>query len=647
MKQSSLRRTLLPLVTGVLLVCCLFGLCYRYDNKYTTLTPQGTNGALVLDGEALQSTPVVFLVRGWIAYTGLYTPEELKVEPFLRGREVYIGQYAGFEAFNTDKDPHGSVTMLLHITLPREAAQYTLELPEIYSAYRLYINGSLMYQLGNPEPNDYRVKTGNAAVSFSASGSVEIVLAISDFSHVYSGLVYPPAFGVPEAVDRLLASRLVIRTGVCALALFLGVFFLILELVLRRNAKGNADGRQGLLYGVMCLCFLGYTCYPVLKTLFFGGLWWYTVETFCHSAMLFTVALLQTRLCRLEGRVIKLFFFFAGTVTLCTLFTPLLAQSGLSILLSYSRAVRLYFIICAFYLTLTTLYAVKHVHPGGRIMLCAVAVFDVALVMDRLLPDYEPIRTGWFAEWAGFVLVLFTGVVIGQEIAREYRRRAALENNLYGMRQMMAAQEAYYPMVAEQAEQARAARHDMRHHLAAVNDMAKSREYEALQAYLSEYSAVMEPTPTFFCQHKSLNMLFSRYTALAATQGTRLTIRARLPALLPLSDTELFALLSNLLENGMWAVTRLPEEYRWSELSIQEQAGSLVIVADNSFDGQVDWRGGRLYSRKEPGREGIGTATVGRITRSQNGTFNFRWRDDGAVHIFSAEVIIPMLKEET
>ena len=39
--------------------------------------------------------------------------------------------------------PHGCGTYALTLDLPETPAQYGLELPEIYSAYRLYLNGNL------------------------------------------------------------------------------------------------------------------------------------------------------------------------------------------------------------------------------------------------------------------------------------------------------------------------------------------------------------------------------------------------------------------------------------------------------------------------------------------------------------------------
>lgn len=48
-------------------------------------------------------------------------------------------------------------------------------------------------------------------VTFTAKDRIEIVVEAEDDSHFYSGMVYPPAFGVPELVSRTSELRLLIH----------------------------------------------------------------------------------------------------------------------------------------------------------------------------------------------------------------------------------------------------------------------------------------------------------------------------------------------------------------------------------------------------------------------------------------------------
>ena len=61
-----------------------------------------------------------------------------------------IGQYGGFELGDINQNAHGQATYRLRI-FDEPHQVMTLQIPEIYSAYKLYINGQLYYQSGEVE----------------------------------------------------------------------------------------------------------------------------------------------------------------------------------------------------------------------------------------------------------------------------------------------------------------------------------------------------------------------------------------------------------------------------------------------------------------------------------------------------------------
>ena len=147
--------------------------------------------------------------------------------------------------------------------MPDPARAYALYLPEIFSAYRLYINGHLLAAMGETMPDGYRPETGNRVVNFEAGGCVDLLLAVSDYSHLYSGIVYPPAFGNPDALSFLLNTQLVLRCLLCFVVLAVG----LLSLMIGLTWGGNLPSR---LFGLLCLLFIGYVGYPIWKTLTAG-----------------------------------------------------------------------------------------------------------------------------------------------------------------------------------------------------------------------------------------------------------------------------------------------------------------------------------------------------------------------------------------
>ena len=131
---------------------------------------------------------------------------------------------------------------MLTLLLPETERIYALELPEIYSAYRLYVNDTLVAQMGDPDEETYTPRTKIETVTFQASGRVTLLLAVRDASHYYSGLVYPPAFGLPGGVTllrglslSLQVSALILSLVCAAMAFFAGYRLQRQDAKLRRS----------------------------------------------------------------------------------------------------------------------------------------------------------------------------------------------------------------------------------------------------------------------------------------------------------------------------------------------------------------------------------------------------------------------------
>jgi len=626
---------LLFMAGAVIFSLALFWACYNLDNKYTAGGPQPERGVLVLSEAQLEKYPVVFLVHGWeIHRDRLLAPEDFSLSAggVSPDEFVFIGQYGGFEGSNPKRSPHGSATYRLSIDIPSEPAAYTLELPEIYSAYTLYINGVKAQQFGEPNPAHYRPETGMTSVSFLAQNSVEIIVAVSDFSHTYSGMVYPPAFGLSHAVSTMLDTRLAVRAAVSALALALAVFFLALGFLMRND-------RTLLLFGALCLCFVGFVCYPLVKSMLSVGMWWYGFENLCFCALLLLVMLLQRVISGDKSRLSLVFIGFALVVCACSLLRFALPAGNLSLMTAYSLLIGLYKWAAAFFLTVSLIRSAGRNTRYGLTMLAGVVVFDVGLVLDRLLPLFEPIRFGWFAEISGFALVVVLGVVVGQEALRHYQNKLVLEGKVAGIENLLEMQRAYYPVLMESVEQARHARHDLRHHIGVIQGLLAAGKQNELAAYVQDYAAELSRlTPLTFCENDIADVILRQFATLAEQEGIRYEVDAALPASLPLDNADLCTILSNLLENAVEANAYVAGD-KSIRVTIKQVKSSLIMLVDNSFDGSVRKRGSMFLSRKQHNREGLGLASIQSVVTQLGGSASFT--PNTQEKIFTSEVILP------
>ena len=631
--RSGSKSYFLLFITGVIAFSVtLFSLCFFFDNKYKAEGPQGRDGLIDWSGNELQGNSVTFLTYGWEIYRGrLLAPEEISGN---RPDEIiFIGQYGGFEGA-LKSSPHGCATYRLNIDLPPEPAAYTLELPEIYSAYRLYINGVLAEQFGKPVDiphlEQYHPQTGNATVSFIARDRVQIILAVSDYSHIYSGMVYPPAFGKTSAVTTMLQTRLTVRAAVCAISLALGLFFLSVGIFTRKN-------RNMLLFGMLCLCFVGYSCYPVAKTIFRGGMAWYGFENLCFCLMLLLVMILQKRVCGSNSRQATLFVSFGLFVCGCSLLLAAIPSGNLFILSSYSLLIGFYKWIVAVFLTWNLLRSAGE-NEYGLTMLTGILVFDCGLVMDRLLPLFEPIYIGWFLEIGGFAIVLTLGVVMGQEVLRQYRDKLELEGKVAGIESLVEMQQAYYPLLIGEIEEARRARHDLRHHLGMAQKLLSFGETEELKQYLDRYARDVFSLPALtFCENHIADVVLRHFSVLAEKEGIEFVVDAQLAESIFVEDADLCNLISNLLENALEACVYVTDGKKIS-FAIKWIKSSVVILMENSFDGYMQTKGGKYLSRKKTNREGIGLSSVKAIAVKYGGSAEFK--SDDARKLFHSEVVM-------
>ena len=106
-----------------------------------------------------------------------------------------------------------------------------------------------------------------------------------------------------------------------------------------------------------------------------------------------------------------------------------------------------------------------------------------------------------------------------------------------------------------------AARHDLRHHAAALSRLIDAGEQERCRAYLVELSGQQEAeAPLRYADNLVANAVMAAYLAPAQAAGIEVRCEARVPAELPLRDTELSVLLSNLLSNAVEACERVRAE---------------------------------------------------------------------------------------
>lgn len=186
---------------------------------------------------------------------------------------------------------------------------------------------------------------------------------------------------------------------------------------------------------------------------------------------------------------------------------------------------------------------------------------------------------------------------------------------------------------------AKQSRHDLRHHNAVMIEYIQNGDSEGALAYLQTNdhelaSAALEQ----FSKNPIANAVLRIYSRQAEENGIPFAVSVDLPEELPISTSELGALLSNLLENAVEACVKVDPVKRQLAFSTQTDDRGLRLEVRNSVSGTVDFEDALPISTKAGG--GIGTRSIAHIVQKHGGMLRFMQKDGQ----FLTQILLPLNK---
>jgi hypothetical protein len=151
-------------------------------------------------------------------------------------------------------------------------------------------------------------------------------------------------------------------------------------------------------------------------------------------------------------------------------------------------------------------------------------------------------------------------------------------------------QQAQYAALGEQLKQTRAMRHDIRHHLRALEQYIKDGDRNRLIEYLpflqNELTQIQsEPS---ICANSAVDAVARHYLNLAREAGAQLDIRMEISEDFAIPGFDLCIIVGNYLENAVEAVQRTDgQEGRYIRLRAQQVNDMFTLVAANSYQGKL------------------------------------------------------------
>lgn len=201
-----------------------------------------------------------------------------------------------------------------------------------------------------------------------------------------------------------------------------------------------------------------------------------------------------------------------------------------------------------------------------------------------------------------------------------------------------------YRQIHSNIEEARRARHDIRHHLNVISVLNREGDRKGIQDYLARYEAVYQKQEErYFCGYPALDSILKYYVQKAETEGIRVKTRiASLQEEPGIDVVDLTVLVGNLLENAVTACLSLGAKEESSlEISIRREGTSLLFLVKNSCGNLArecerfeDYRA--FSSARHGQRERQGLRSIHAIAEKYGGSAEFRaWKGT-----FTARVVL-------
>ena len=195
-----------------------------------------------------------------------------------------------------------------------------------------------------------------------------------------------------------------------------------------------------------------------------------------------------------------------------------------------------------------------------------------------------------------------------------------------------------YKELNEKYNASRRVIHDVKKHIASLDGLINANKAEEAEHYKDLLNAELSKLmPRFECDNAILTVVINNKMDAADKQKIVFTVDAEYTEMDFISNLDITAIFSNLLDNAFEACSELPEDKRSVSLSIKRHNHFVFILMENSFksvmtDGEEHFRSTKM------GHQGIGMSNIKNACEKYSGSFNAHTENEQ----FITEILIPI-----
>lgn len=180
-------------------------------------------------------------------------------------------------------------------------------------------------------------------------------------------------------------------------------------------------------------------------------------------------------------------------------------------------------------------------------------------------------------------------------------------------------------------------RHDYHNHLQNLKAKLKKQEIQESVQYLDELEHELSDIRQLVeSGNTNMDAILNSKLSLAVNKGIEINVKAQVPSIISISDTDICALLGNLVDNAVEACEKVKQD-TFIRLYINKYKGQLYISCTNATS-EVVRRLDEEYITTKRGNHGHGLKRMNLIVEKYGGSLN-RKNEPG---VFITEILLPL-----
>ena len=204
----------------------------------------------------------------------------------------------------------------------------------------------------------------------------------------------------------------------------------------------------------------------------------------------------------------------------------------------------------------------------------------------------------------------------------DYEKSVEVEMKLENEMKKYELEKKYNDEVYQIYKEMKAWRHDYRNNIQAIGSLAKCGDIEGIKNYILNLNVGLDDSERIvYTGNNIIDSILTTKILMAKSYEINFDLKIDKITKINIDNIDLSTLLANLLDNSIEACQRVNTE-RFVKVSIVNIKKQLIIIVENSTDGNIKYVDGKYLTSKTHGNHGIVMGQIDKIISKYNGYIN-------------------------